>query len=54
MRLYFTYVVGLTFCALAIYFSDPAYNKSGACALIGLGLIIPALVKAVIDTSKDL
>ncbi len=49
MRLFIMYVVGLAFCALAIYFSDPVNHKVGACAFFGIGLLIPAVFGTLID-----
>ena len=48
MKLFLMYVVGLAFCALAIYFADPVNYKSGACAFFGMGLLIPAVYRAFI------
>ena len=49
MKLFLMYVVGLAFCALAIYFADPVNHKSGACAFFGIGLLIPAVCGAFIE-----
>lgn len=49
MKLFLMYVVGLAFCALAIYFADPATHKTGACAFFGIGLLVPAVFGALID-----
>jgi hypothetical protein len=38
------YIVGLAFCTLAVHFGCSETQKAGACALFGIGLVIPAIM----------
>jgi hypothetical protein len=49
MKVFLMYVVGLASCALAIYLDDPAAHKAGAFAFFGIGLLVPAIVIALVN-----